>query len=211
MPHESKQRVHSPPSTQRQRSLSAPAEATGAQRRRRTFTTNQFNYVWRPSYQRNAGEAFGRKRPSSPNRHHNPHPLGLATQEPYNKDNAVFGTWNPSMNLILQQLPEKITHANESNFTAGHISDKAELSTDYGSLADAVGQPKYRSLTAVSFRSPDELSRYRDHTVPISRYGSNTHRMASSSGIVPNALRPWQTDKRRKPPSNYGMTSHKDF
>ena len=89
MPHESKQRVHSPPSTQRQRSLSAPAEATGAQRRRRTFTTNQFNYVWRPSYQRNAGEAFGRKRPSSPNRHHNPHPLGLATQEPYNKDNAV--------------------------------------------------------------------------------------------------------------------------
>ncbi|XP_035684492.1 uncharacterized protein LOC118421343 isoform X2 [Branchiostoma floridae] len=53
----------------------------------------------------------------SPTRLHNPHPVGLVYQSPYNRDNHTFGIWEPDLSLCRSRFPDMFRHLGLTNFS----------------------------------------------------------------------------------------------
>ncbi|KAI8518651.1 hypothetical protein Bbelb_046680 [Branchiostoma belcheri] len=55
----------------------------------------------------------------SPTRLHNPQPVGLVYQSPYNRDNQTFGIWEPDLPLCRSRFPDMFRHLGLTNFSTG--------------------------------------------------------------------------------------------
>ncbi|XP_078605621.1 uncharacterized protein LOC144878653 isoform X1 [Branchiostoma floridae x Branchiostoma japonicum] len=53
----------------------------------------------------------------SPTRLHNPHPVGLVYQSPYNRENHTFGIWEPDLSLCRSRFPDMFRHLGLTNFS----------------------------------------------------------------------------------------------
>lgn len=155
---------------------------TKKHKRPRTTTLTDFGKVPMSTFSASMGGHPRRPRVLSPTRRMCPHPTGLVSQKPYNKDNLIFHCWNPSFERITRRMPTMIQHVEQGNFSCGNVLPALEKSS-------APPEIKYTlcSMSRMKYQPPAIPANFK-HLQNTTRFGHSPYKPAK--GIAPNTKPP---------------------
>jgi len=122
----------------------------------------------------------------SPTRRQNPHPDGLVSQKPYNRNHIMFDIWNPDFVKIAQRMPAMITHLEHKNFCCGQILPPLPLGGEPPQIHYTLD-----SISRQSYQNPPSIKEEFQNLERIGRFGNTPYKPAR--GIAPNTLPPIYT------------------
>lgn len=157
---------------------------TKKHKRPRTTTLTDFGNVPMSTFSKSIGVVPRKPRVLSPTRRMCPHPTGLVSQKPYNKDNLIFHCWNPSFERITRRMPTMIQHVERGNFSCGNVLPALEKKQDSAppSIPYTLG-----SMSRLMYQPPVFPPQFQ-HLQKTTRFGYSPYKPAK--GIAPNTKPP---------------------